>query len=383
MTLVDRQRGGLTDEGVARGRAGPAGAARARGHRRRHGLARRRGHRRLPLRRRSAPPPAGCCRSCSTQVERVHPRRAGHGPRGQHHQRSSPACSLGQLDAAVVHLPIDDAERQRRCRCSPRTCCCWPTAGTRWREHEQHPSGGARARSPLLLPPRGTALRRIIDRAAAAVDVELQAQAEIDGVRLLASLAFEGYGAGDRAGHGRASLVEGRLPAHRGARTASPRRGLGAAAGGRRPGAPTRALLGRAARRRRRAGREAARRARRRRGVPVGSAALGLTSRGRMQPVELRNRVVPALCSSDVREFEGRQVVWVDVDASERAGCAVVGVVVADREPPPARARAKRLAAGRGHAVEWRRHRRGLRGPARLGAGGQGADRLFGRRAGA
>ena len=47
---------------------------------------------------------------------------------------------------------------------------------------------------PLLLPPPGTALRRIIDRAAAAADVELQAQAEIDGVRLLASLAFEGYG---------------------------------------------------------------------------------------------------------------------------------------------------------------------------------------------
>jgi len=37
-------------------------------------------------------------------------------------------------------------------------------------------------------------LRRIIDRAAAAAAVELQAQAEIDGVRLLASLAFEGYG---------------------------------------------------------------------------------------------------------------------------------------------------------------------------------------------
>ena len=50
------------------------------------------------------------------------------------------------------------------------------------------------AKIPLLLPPRGTALRRIIDRAAAAADVELQAQAEIDGVRLLASLAFEGYG---------------------------------------------------------------------------------------------------------------------------------------------------------------------------------------------
>src|SRR5690606_32088596 len=40
----------------------------------------------------------------------------------------------------------------------------------------------------------GTALRRIIDRAAGAAGVELQPQAEIDGVRLIASLAFEGYG---------------------------------------------------------------------------------------------------------------------------------------------------------------------------------------------
>jgi acetyl-CoA carboxylase carboxyltransferase component len=38
-----------------------------------------------------------------------------------------------------------------------------------------------------------------------------------------------------------------------------------------------------------------------------------------MQPVGLRNRVVGAV-TSDVREFEGRQVVWVDVDAGSRVG---------------------------------------------------------------
>jgi DNA-binding transcriptional LysR family regulator len=38
-------------------------------------------------------------------------------------------------------------------------------------------------------------LRRVIDRAANSVGVELQAQVEIDGVRLLTSLAFEGFGA--------------------------------------------------------------------------------------------------------------------------------------------------------------------------------------------
>ena len=40
---------------------------------------------------------------------------------------------------------------------------------------------------------------------------------------------------------------------------------------------------------------------------------------GLMRPVELRNRVVGAV-TSDVREFDGRLVVWVDVDAGSRVG---------------------------------------------------------------
>ena len=46
-----------------------------------------------------------------------------------------------------------------------------------------------------MLPPKGAALRRILDRAAASANVSLKASAEIDGVRLLASLVFDGYGA--------------------------------------------------------------------------------------------------------------------------------------------------------------------------------------------
>ena len=38
-----------------------------------------------------------------------------------------------------------------------------------------------------------------------------------------------------------------------------------------------------------------------------------------MQPVDLRSRVVGAVMS-DVREFDGRLVVWVDVDAGSRVG---------------------------------------------------------------
>ena len=47
---------------------------------------------------------------------------------------------------------------------------------------------------PLVLPPPGTALRRDLDAEARRAGVTLRPQAEIDGVRLMASLAFEGYG---------------------------------------------------------------------------------------------------------------------------------------------------------------------------------------------
>jgi LysR family hydrogen peroxide-inducible transcriptional activator len=50
------------------------------------------------------------------------------------------------------------------------------------------------AAHPVLLAPTGSALRRTVDRAAASRGVRLRPQAEIDGVRLLASLAFEGFG---------------------------------------------------------------------------------------------------------------------------------------------------------------------------------------------
>jgi LysR family hydrogen peroxide-inducible transcriptional activator len=47
----------------------------------------------------------------------------------------------------------------------------------------------------LLLEPSGTAFRDQLDREAAAVGVELHAKAEVDGLRLIATLAFQGFGA--------------------------------------------------------------------------------------------------------------------------------------------------------------------------------------------
>ena len=104
-----------------------------------------------------------------------------------------PRLLTQQLDATIVHLPVDDPE---------------VTVEPLFAEdlvllvHTRHHLSGRTsiplselAGEPLMLPPLGAALRRAIDRAAANVGVELEAQVEIDGVRLLTSLAFEGYGA--------------------------------------------------------------------------------------------------------------------------------------------------------------------------------------------
>lgn len=47
----------------------------------------------------------------------------------------------------------------------------------------------------LLLPPAGTLFRDELDDAATRIGVELKSKAEVDGMRLLASLAFQGFGA--------------------------------------------------------------------------------------------------------------------------------------------------------------------------------------------
>ncbi|MGH2685356.1 MAG: LysR family transcriptional regulator substrate-binding protein, partial [Actinomycetota bacterium] len=51
------------------------------------------------------------------------------------------------------------------------------------------------AEHELLLGPPGTALRNELDAEAAAAGVTLRPQAELDGIRLIASLTFEGFGA--------------------------------------------------------------------------------------------------------------------------------------------------------------------------------------------
>lgn len=103
-----------------------------------------------------------------------------------------PNVISGALNAAVVHLPIDEPELVIEPLFAEDLVLLTPT---------DHPLATESARElhdlhdiPLLLPPPGTAMRRVLDRAAGAAGITLAAQAEIDGVRLLASLVIDGHG---------------------------------------------------------------------------------------------------------------------------------------------------------------------------------------------
>jgi molybdate transport repressor ModE-like protein len=104
-----------------------------------------------------------------------------------------PRLIAQQIDAAIVHLPVDDPE----VIVEPLFAEDLVLLAHNRHHLSAHDTVALAdlAQEPLMLPPLGTALRRVIDRAASSVGVELQAQVEIDGVRLLASLAFEGFGA--------------------------------------------------------------------------------------------------------------------------------------------------------------------------------------------
>jgi molybdate transport repressor ModE-like protein len=191
VVLVDRQRGGLTDEGVM---------VVERARRVLHELddisadmASRgdevRGDSRLGVIGTTA---RWLLPQLLTEIERAHP--------GVHitvHEGNTtnliPRLVAQHIDAAIVHLPVDDPELAVEPLFAEDLIVL---------AHTRHPLAEydeisllELAHEPLMLPPLGTALRRVIDRAASGAGVELQAQVEIDGVRLLTSLAFEGFGA--------------------------------------------------------------------------------------------------------------------------------------------------------------------------------------------
>ena len=104
-----------------------------------------------------------------------------------------PNVLTGQLNGAILHLPVDDPELVIE-PLFAEDLLLLAAEGHPLADRDTIPLADL-DEVPLLLPPPGAALRRVLERAAANAGITLRAQAEVDGVRLLASLAFEGFGA--------------------------------------------------------------------------------------------------------------------------------------------------------------------------------------------
>ncbi len=100
----------------------------------------------------------------------------------------------GAVDLAVVNLPLDDPELsveplfdEDRVLIVPANHPLYERTSVTLEELVEH---------ELLLEAPGTAFRDVLDAAAAQQGVKLRAKAEFDGMRLMASLVFAGFGAG-------------------------------------------------------------------------------------------------------------------------------------------------------------------------------------------
>jgi LysR family hydrogen peroxide-inducible transcriptional activator len=100
----------------------------------------------------------------------------------------------GSVDLAVVNLPVDEAELvvdplfdEERILIAPRGHPLYQRESVSLGELLQH---------ELLLEAPGTPFRDLLDHEAAQQGVRIRPKAEFDGMRLLASLVFSGYGAG-------------------------------------------------------------------------------------------------------------------------------------------------------------------------------------------
>ena len=104
-----------------------------------------------------------------------------------------PPLIAGDLDLAVLNFPVTDPELEGVALFDEDRIVIAPSG---------HPLAGRErislaelAEHELLLGPPGTAFRDELDAEAAAAQVTLRAKAEVDGLRLIATLAFQGYGA--------------------------------------------------------------------------------------------------------------------------------------------------------------------------------------------
>jgi len=104
-----------------------------------------------------------------------------------------PQLDTGRLDLAVVALPVKDPDFLTEPLFEEALIVIVPPNHSLYEvERVTLPE---LAEHEVLLQPKGTAFRDDLDAQAAALGVELRTKAEVDGMRLLASLAFAGFGA--------------------------------------------------------------------------------------------------------------------------------------------------------------------------------------------
>jgi LysR family hydrogen peroxide-inducible transcriptional activator len=103
-----------------------------------------------------------------------------------------PQISSGSLDLAVVNLPVPDPDLTSEPLFDEDLILVVPSGHAL--AHRTEVNLTDLAELPLLLPPPGTALRSEIDAPATAAGLTLTAMAELDGVRLIATLAMDGLG---------------------------------------------------------------------------------------------------------------------------------------------------------------------------------------------
>ncbi len=104
-----------------------------------------------------------------------------------------PQLVAGALDLAVINLPADHPDITFDPLFDEETVLIAPE-GHPLHDRERVDLGDL-AGVPLLLPAPGTSFRDDLDAACAEHRIELTPRAEIDGMRLLASLTFSGFGA--------------------------------------------------------------------------------------------------------------------------------------------------------------------------------------------
>jgi LysR family hydrogen peroxide-inducible transcriptional activator len=153
-----------------------------------------------------------------------------------------PQLLNGRLDLAVVNLPLPSPELTTTPLFDEDLLLFVPVHSALAEEAPDEIDLGRVAEIPLFLPPRGTSFRDLLDEAAARAGTKLVARAELDGLRLIASLVISGQGAAILPGTAVPSHLQGEtcpisvrgLPRRR-VGVAQRKRGL--------PSAPARAFL--------------------------------------------------------------------------------------------------------------------------------------------